>query len=148
HNLATTPRGWLENAREMFNILGRRRALDDQGRFEMSEFSDSYILRVLLAPHTPTRASTRSLGGGAGCGPLCATRIGPSYTTCAGPEQNGARSTRGALGGRAGRTCDPPNTPLSKMRRETLAAEVIQLRLDRCASLDAILSVLRDTESA
>src|SRR5262245_64233694 len=92
--------------------------------------------------------STRSLGGGAGCGPLCATRIGPSYTTCAGPDQNGARSTRAALGGRAGRTCDPPNTPRSKMRRETLAAEVIQLRLDRCASLDAILSVLRDTESA
>src|SRR5262249_30653111 len=39
-----------------------------------------------------------------------------------GPDQNGARSTRAALGGRAGRTCDPPNTPFSKMRRETLAA--------------------------
>ena len=59
------------------NILGRRRALDDQGRFEMSEFSDSYILRVLLAPIRRRAPSTRSLGGGAGCGPLCATRIGP-----------------------------------------------------------------------
>jgi len=65
-------------------------------------------------------APVATLGGGAGCGPLCATRIGPSYITCAGPDQNGARSTRAALGGRAGR--DPPNTPLSKMRRETLAA--------------------------
>ena len=96
----------------------------------MSEFSDSYILRVLLAPHTPTRAVDTVARRWAGCGPLCAI-IGPSYTTCAGPDQNGARSTRAALGGRAGRTCDPPNTPLSKMRRETLAAEVIQLRLDR-----------------
>ena len=47
--------GWKMQERRS-NILGRRRALDDQGRFEMSEFSDSYILRVLLAPHTPTRA--------------------------------------------------------------------------------------------
>jgi hypothetical protein len=77
----------------------------------MSEFSDSHILRVSLAPHTPTRAVTRSLGGGAGCGPLCAARIGPSYTTCAGPDQNGARSTRAALGGRAGRTCAQQNAP-------------------------------------
>jgi hypothetical protein len=29
-----------------------------------------------------------------------------------------------------------------------MVSKVIQLRLDRCASLDAILSVLRDTESA
>jgi len=49
--------------------------------------------------------STRLLGGGAGWGPLCATRTGPSYTTCVGPDRNGARSTRAALGGRAGRTC-------------------------------------------
>jgi hypothetical protein len=58
---------------------GRRRVLHDQGRFEMSEFSDSYVLRV------------------------CATRTGPSYTTCVGPDRNGARSTRATLGGRAGR---------------------------------------------
>src|SRR5262249_49630489 len=57
--------GWKMQERRS-NILGRRRALDDQGRFEMSEFSDSYILRVLLAPHIRRRApSTRSLGGGA-----------------------------------------------------------------------------------
>ena len=46
----------------------------------MSEFSDSYVSRVLFA-----------------------TRTGPSYTTCVGPDRNGARSMGEALGGKAGR---------------------------------------------
>jgi hypothetical protein len=39
-----------------FSMPGRGGVLHDQGRFEMSELSDSYVLRVLLATHTPTRA--------------------------------------------------------------------------------------------
>ena len=50
--------GWKmqERAFEHVQRSGRRGALDDQGRFEMSEFPDSYVLRVLLVTHTPTRA--------------------------------------------------------------------------------------------
>src|SRR5262245_64341209 len=51
--------GLAENARQKssrtFSNSSRRGVLPDQGRFEMSEFSDSYVLRVLLATHTPTR---------------------------------------------------------------------------------------------
>src|SRR5258707_2323294 len=36
---------------------------------------------------------TRALGGGAGCGPRCSMRTGPSCTICGGPARNGARST-------------------------------------------------------
>src|SRR5262249_27772103 len=105
------------------NILGRRRALDDQGRFEMSEFSDSYILRVLLATRTPTHAVDTVARRWRWLRASVCDPYRPRATLHAlGPDQNGARSTRAALGGRAGRTCDPPNTPFSKMRRETLAA--------------------------
>jgi hypothetical protein len=37
---------------------------------------------------------------------------------------------------------------LAAISRQIMVWKLIQLRLDRCASLDAILSVLRDTESA
>jgi hypothetical protein len=89
------------------------------GAFQMAQMTGERHASMICLPEPLIRAyseapsgrarpigrrapSTRSLGGGAGCGPLCATRIGPSYTTCAGPDQNGARSTRAALGGRAG----------------------------------------------
>jgi len=59
----------------------------------MSKFSDSYVSRVLFA-----------------------TRTGPSYTTCVGPDRNGARSMGEALGGRVGPTCGTPSTSLGKKR--------------------------------
>jgi hypothetical protein len=38
-------------------ISGRRAILHDPGRFEMSEFSDSYVSRVLFATLPPTCAA-------------------------------------------------------------------------------------------
>ena len=67
----------------------------------MSEFSDSYVSRVLFA----TPAQVRSLDVAArrwrSLRSLCSTRIGPSGTTCAARARNGKKSTGAMLGSRA-----------------------------------------------
>jgi hypothetical protein len=76
-------------------------------------------------------ASTRPLGGGAGWGPLCWTRTGPSYTTCEVPARNGEKSTRAAL---AARTYSDEDTSHWNFLGPYCRQELCRARDDRTAA--------------
>lgn len=109
--LGGEPGSWIRNAPG--RAPARMKLGHTQGRFEMGAFSDSYVLRVLLA--TPTRA--RNLDTVARQWRWLRTslvdpyRSDPICTICVVPARNGGRSTAAAL---VATTRAPPSPSLQR----------------------------------